>query len=263
MKPDTSWAHHFQQFSAVHFCVVAVFTFLVAALVATRRCDDVATVQPRRRIMDQAAGWLGLAAAGFVQMVTLWPSRFSFQTALPLHICDIVMFIAPAALILRWRHLRSIAYFWGLGLSSISFIFPDLHFGPADFQFWVFWIAHATIVGAALYDVTGRGFRPNWRDWRFAVAAAVVYSAIIFPIDALLHLDYGYIGKGLNGQKSPADFLGPWPLRVPLMVMMGIAIMLLLLLPWVIHRKMMSDPPAAENSPGEIAPPPVALHRVP
>jgi hypothetical protein len=42
------------------------------------------------------------------------------------------------------------------------------------------------------------------------------------------------------------------------MVMMGIAIMLLLLLPWVIHRKMMSDPPPAENSPGEVASPPVA-----
>ncbi len=188
--------------------------------------------------MDQAAGWLGLAAACFVQAVTLWPSRFSFQTSLPLHICDIVMFIAPAALVLRWRRLRSIAYFWGLGLSSISFIFPDLKFGPADFQFWVFWIAHATIVGAALYDVTGRGFRPNWRDWRFAVKAAIVYVIIIFPIDALLHLDYGYIGKNPDGQKSPADFLGPWPLRVPLMVMMGITVMLLLLAPWVIGRKM-------------------------
>jgi hypothetical integral membrane protein (TIGR02206 family) len=226
-----------------------------------RRCDAVAEVQPKRRLMDKAVGWIGLAAALFVQTVTLWPSRFSVQTALPLHICDIVMFVAPAALILRWRRLRTIAYFWGLGLSSLSFIYPDLQFGPADFQFWVFWIAHVTIIGSALYDVTARGFRPNWQDWRFAVASALVYVAIIFPFDALFRLNYGYIGKGLMGRQSLASFLGPWPWRVPVMLAMGITVMLLLVLPWVMGRKIAAapsgqNPPDEDGRPESIAPTP-------
>ena len=93
------------------------------------------------------------------------------------------MFIAPAALILRCAGFARSPTFGGLGLSSLSFIYPDLQFGPADFQFWVFWIAHVTIIGSAFYDVTARGFRPNWQDWRFAVASALVYVAIIFPFD--------------------------------------------------------------------------------
>jgi len=237
MKGSAYWAHHFRPYSAVHLCVVLSFALFVVIMIATRRCEEVADVQPRRRLMDKTIGWIGLGAALFVQAATLWPGRFAYQTALPLHICDLVMFFAPLALLLRWRRLRSLAYFWGLGLSSLSFIYPDLQFGPADFQFWVFWAGHATIVGTALYDITARGFRPNWKDWRFSAGAALVYVAIIFPIDAVFRLDYGYVGKGLEGRQSMANFLGPWPWRVGLMVVMGIGVMWLLLLPWVMGRK--------------------------
>lgn len=237
MKENDSWLHHFHPYTATHLCVVLSFALLVTVMVSMRRCDDVATVPPRRRIMDKSLGWLGLAAALFVQATTLWPTRFDYRTALPLHICDIVMFVAPAALVWRWRRLRAIAYFWGLGLSSLSFVWPDLRFGPGDFQFWVFWAGHVTIVGTALYDITARGFRPNWHDWRFAVWSGLVYVAVMFPLDALLHVNYGYVGRTYQGQQSPFDLLGPWPWRVPMMFMMANVVMLLLFVPWLIARK--------------------------
>src|SRR5208282_6174656 len=134
MNGQDSWQHHFRPFGLVHLGIVLAFALFLSAIVALRRCDDVATVGPRRRKMDKAFGWVALAAACFVQVATLWPSRFDYRTALPLHICDLGMFISPLALILRYRPLRIISYFWGLGLSSLAFIYPDLHFGPADFQ---------------------------------------------------------------------------------------------------------------------------------
>lgn len=237
MKDNDSWLHHFHPYTMTHLCVVLAFALLATVMIAMRRSDGVATVPPRRRIMDKSLGWIGLGAALFVQATTLWPSRFDYRTALPLHVCDIVMFVAPAALIWRWRRFRAIAYFWGLGVSSLSFVWPDLRFGPGDFQFWVFWAGHVTIVGTALYDITARGFRPNWRDWRFAAWAGLVYVAVMFPLDALLHLNYGYVGRTYVGQESPLDLLGPWPWRVPLMVLMANVVMLLLVLPWVMARK--------------------------
>jgi hypothetical integral membrane protein (TIGR02206 family) len=237
MRDSLSWAHHFEPYTATHACVVFAFAAMVTAMVAMRRRDEVALVPPNRRAMDKAVGWVGLAAAVFVQTVTLWPSRFDVWTSLPLHVCDIVMFVAPLSLLLRWRSLRAIAYFWGIGLSSMSFIFPDLRFGPGDFQFWVFWTAHATIVGTALYDITGRGFRPRFRDWWLAVEFGLAYVGVMFVVDVVWHFNYGYVGVTYKDQRSPADFLGPWPWRVPLMALIAFVAMFLLLVPWMVVRR--------------------------
>jgi hypothetical integral membrane protein (TIGR02206 family) len=207
-------------------------------------------------VFDRFLGWIALAAACFVQIATLWPSRFQYDTSLPLHICDLMMFIAPGALLLRWRSLRAMTYFWGLGLSSLSFVYPDLHFGPADFQFWVFWAGHAGIIGPAIYDISARGFRPHWGDWLFAVKFTIGYVAIIFPVDAIFHLNYGYIGQSYQGPRSPIDSLGPWPWRVPLMFLMAMVIMVLLAVPWMVGRRKFTqgltpaaDPVAAAGTP--------------
>jgi hypothetical integral membrane protein (TIGR02206 family) len=237
VRQNHDWLHQFHPFTLTHACVVLVFLIFIAALVTLRHCDDVATVGPNRRFMDKSLGWIGLGGAMFVQISCLWPSAFDYRTALPLHICDLMMFIAPAALLIRLRPLRALAYFWGLGLSSLSFIYPDLKFGPGDFQFYVFWTGHAVIVGTALYDVTGRLYRPHWRDWVFAVTCVFVYAAGIFPIDAAFHLNYGYIGQSNHGMPTPFDALGGWPQRVPLMMLFAIAVMWLLLVPWLLARK--------------------------
>ena len=120
VKHQAYWAHHFRPYSAVHLCVVLSFALFAAIVIAMRRCDAVAEVQPKRRLMDKAVGWIGLAAALFVQTVTLCASRFSVQTALPLHICDIVMFVAPAALILRLRTASHDRLLLGIGLILIK-----------------------------------------------------------------------------------------------------------------------------------------------
>lgn len=238
MSYSDSWVHQFEPFSVTHACVVLVFVVLVTAMVALRRHHDVALLPASCGAMDNAVGWIGLTAAVFVQVVTLWPSRFDVLTSLPLHVCDICMFVAPASLLLGWPALRGIGYFWGIGLSSMSFVIPDLRFGPGDFQFWVFWIAHTMIVGTAVYDITARGYRPRFRDWLISVRFGLVYTAVVFIVDLIWHLNYGYVGQTYGNQKSPADLMGPWPWRVPLMVLVAISAMYLLLLPWVIMRKL-------------------------
>ena len=249
MNDPNSWANHFRPYTLTHLCVVLAFSVLVISMVVMRRSEVVADDPPLRRRLDRIIGWLCLGGACFVQIATLWPSRFDYRASLPLHICDIVMFVAPLALLLHWRSFRAIAYFWGLGLSSISFIYPDLWFGPGHFQFWVFWTGHAAIVGSALYDITGCGFRPKWHDYRFIAWFSLLYVAIIFPIDAKFHLNYGYIGQTMGGQRSPVDFLGSWPWRVPVMLLLSLGTMLCLLLPWVIERKIAAIHHQKESSP--------------
>jgi hypothetical integral membrane protein (TIGR02206 family) len=165
------------------------------------------------------------------------PWRYEHHKALPLQICDLVGFLAPAALLTRWRPLRALLYFWGIGLSTQGFFQPDLREGPADLSFWAFWLGHMAIVGASMYDVFARGYRPTWADYGVACAAAAVYLAVILPVDLLFDFNYGYVGRGQPGQPSVVDFLGPWPGRVAIIAALAAVVMALLMLPWEVARR--------------------------
>lgn len=162
----------------------------------------------------------------------LLPVSFDPGRSLPIHICDIVALLTPLALIWRKRELIALLYFWGIGFSLQGLLTPDLQLGLQNPLFWLFWLDHATIVGAAIYMVIVHRFRPTRRDYRWAVRAGLVYLACVFPINAMFGFNYGYLGNSRPSQPSLIDWLGPWPWRVGLMVALAWLGMTLLLAPW-------------------------------
>ena len=88
------------------------------------------------------------------------------------------------------------------------------------------------IVGVAIYVVAVRGFRPTFPDLRVAIGAGLAYVALVFPVDLLLEVNYGYLGQALPNQPTILDWLGPWPWRVVAMMALGVGVMVLLYLPW-------------------------------
>jgi hypothetical integral membrane protein (TIGR02206 family) len=245
----------FQPLSLTHGAVVVTFAAFILGLVALRqRWRETA----RAVALDRGLG----AAAALVYVVTvawpLLPRHFDLAWSLPLHICDVTTLCVPLALLWPWprpwRPPRAILYFWGLGLSTQGFVTPDLQDGPARVGFWMFWLAHFSVVGGALYDVIGRGFRPTWRDYGVAVATGVWYVALVVPVNMALGVNYGYVGKGTPGQPTLIDALGPWPGRVAIILMLAAAATALLMLPWVIGRRFTGrasacapQPPRPEN----------------
>ena len=170
--------------------------------------------------------WLGYQAYDFVTL------GWDPGNTLPLQICDFVAVIAALVFVRPTRRLQSLAYFWGIALSTQAFITPDLAGGPESLSFWAFWLYHLFVVGAGVYVVAVQRFRPQWRDLQFAVVMGLAYSVAIFAIDAIFDLNYGYLGRGTPSRPTLLDVLGPWPWRSLLMVMLGIVAMTLLWLPW-------------------------------
>jgi hypothetical integral membrane protein (TIGR02206 family) len=214
-----------------------VFLFLTTTtclVLLRRRCADSA----RAAGLDRGLGvgallvWLGY------KIFVLLPGVRALEYSLPLQMCDITGLIAPLALLTDRRAFRAILYFWGIGLSSLAFVVPDLHEGIASGRFWLFWLSHCAIVGAALYDVAARQFRPRLRDYRIAVAAAAGYLALVLPFDVVSHFDYGYVGPPGPGQPPILDALGHWPWRVALQAVLVALELALLLLPWELWRRL-------------------------
>lgn len=208
----------FTPFSPMHGLCVAVFVAAVVAAVAAGRRFGGDEPRVRRRVV--IALWVFIAV---YNAYYLWPSRFEWGVSLPLQMCDLALFVSPLALVgVRWA--RAVLYFCGLLLSSQGLISPTVEVGPGFARFWMFWISHAVIVGAAIYDLAVLRFRPTLRDLGVAFGGSVGYVLAMVELNRRTGFNYGFVGESTPEAPTLVDHLGPWPWRVVWMVMIGGAV---------------------------------------
>ena len=223
----------FEPFSSLHGLIILLFLSATALLVSVgARLDPTARLR-----LDRNLGMAIIALWIYSNGWWLLPERFDAARALPLHVCDVTSLLAGIVLLAPRRTLRAILYFWGIGMSLQAVLTPEIAFEPDTIWFWIFWASHSAIIAIAVYDIAVRGFRPDWGDFKTAVAVGVVYLAVVFTINLVFDYNYGYVGNARPGETSVIDFLGPWPYRVVLMAVLVIGVMALLMAPWHVARK--------------------------
>jgi hypothetical integral membrane protein (TIGR02206 family) len=225
----------FRPFSLTHACALLCIAAIIGLAVIHGRKQSVSrepTDFERTLAYINIAVWL--ASHGYWQM----PARFDPVTTLPLQMCHITSLIASAVLLTRHGTLRAILYFWAFALCTQAMITPSLLDPPTSPVFWAFWFLHGFVMLSAIYDLTVRGFRPAWRDYGIACAASAAYVAVVLPIDLVLGANYGFLGKSTALHPSIIDLLGPWPQRLMIIVPLAALVMWLMMLPWVIARRL-------------------------
>lgn len=204
-------------------CTLGVIAAVLAIGIGLRRrgIDD--------RPLRLSAIALAIPAWLFMQ---LWYAWYAWDPvdAGPLHICDLGGVVAMFALAsrgcghLRWY--RAVLFFWAIGLTTQAFITPVLteEQGPDTMKFWLFWFSHGGVVGAALYDLIVRGYRPTLRDLGRGIVVTAAWLAVVFLINVLPEggYNYGYVGP-VNDQPGIVALLGPWPRRVLWMALIVLA----------------------------------------
>ncbi|HEX6048261.1 MAG TPA: TIGR02206 family membrane protein [Gemmatimonadaceae bacterium] len=231
--PTTIEERAFQPFSVIHAGILLFFVVATALLIRGGRRSD---AESRRRT-ERTLGWAMLGVWAVSNVWWLMPPRFDAARSLPLQVCDVTALLAGLVLLSPRPWMNVLLYFWGIGMSLQAIITPDLIQGPNDIWFWMFWISHAGTIGIAIYVVAVRGYRPSWRDYRFALVAGFVYLVVVFTVDVLFGFNYGYVGDSKPGQPSVIDFLGPWPGRVGLVAILVSLAMAILMLPWHVVRR--------------------------
>jgi hypothetical integral membrane protein (TIGR02206 family) len=220
LLPDSRVGEEFINFSALHLLtVVGCFAVMTTLAVCGRRCCDTPAGSRLRW------GWIAFVAV--VQIVNIiyyavcidWhagqPLHVDWSVALPLQICDLAGILAVFALLTRSRLLRTILYYWAIGLTTQAFITPVLGYGPLYLRFWLFWLSHLTVTATAIYFLAAEGYRPTWRDFGIATLVMLAYGAVVIPLDVAYGFNYGFAGKTLDlGTRTILDYLGPWPLRL-------------------------------------------------
>jgi hypothetical integral membrane protein (TIGR02206 family) len=223
----------FQPFSGLHAVVVlaaAACAAFVTMLGIRRRGTASQRVMEKLLALFAILAWI--VANGYSALVA---DRLAGR--IPFHITDILGIAAPAAML--WpaaRVPRALLYYWGLALGTLAFITPDLHDGPAKAGFWLFFAGHVVILVAAIYDLAVRRYRPGWGDLGLVILLGLLYVACAVPLNLLLDANYGYLGRHDPGQPTALDVLPEWPWRIVFMVLLGIAAMVGMTVPWNLAR---------------------------
>ena len=226
--------HTFHAFTASHAAVLVVFAFVtaVACTLGVRRRGTATLAR-----LERGAGACMLALWVVSTLYWLVPQNYTIQEALPIHMCDLTGLIAPLVLITHKRALRTLLYFWGLGLSSQAMITPVLEHGPAYLPFWLFWLTHASIIGTAIYDLVAHRYRPTFRDCLFAIGMCAIWLAVVLVVDLSLDVNYGYVGKITPDRPTVIDHLGPWPIRVYKLAVAVLGLFVTMWVPWGIANR--------------------------
>lgn len=225
---QSAWLHEFQPFSAHHVLVLCITALIMGTLLAVgRRWRGT----PKETIWRRAWG-VGIIITQ-IATITWWvlPGNWEPGTSLPLHLCDLTVWVGAVALLAPSRLAATIMYFWGIGLSSQAFFTPTLQEGPAQMQYWWFWIQHTQIVGVGLYVVVVDGFRPRLRDLGAIALLSAAYLVAILAINLPFALNYGYVGRADPSAATVIQRLGPWPLRL---VWMGLIVAGIFTVMWAI-----------------------------
>jgi len=225
----------FSPYTTLHLIAVVVAVALIAGLAVTgRRVRS----SPRTEWSLRLAWGLSILGA---QVVTIawWmlPAHFDPGVSFPLHVCDLAAILAVPALLLEARWLRTILYFWGLGLSTQAFLTPVITVGPGATEFWLFWIQHTQIAGSGVYLVAVLGYRPRLHDVAVMIGVSAAYIALVLAVNIPFELNYGYLGEISPEQPTLIDRLGQWPLRLIPLLALGLGAYVLLWVVWPLgHR---------------------------
>ena len=188
---------------------------------------------PQARLLRRflAALTAPIYGAGLVYLLL----RPTISASVPLRLTDLATVTAAYALWSQRHWAFALTCYWGLVLSTQALISPVLY--APDFphyKFLAFWAIHLLVVWAAIYLTWGRGMRPQWRSYRIAVIATLLWAAVTFTFNRIAGTNYGF----LNREPATAtllDVLGPWPLYI---LTAGVVIaMVWALMTWPWERK--------------------------
>ncbi len=235
------WWSEFHSFTLQHALALAwTLPLIIISCYLGRKWRSQGDPESISREKQLCAAW-----AGFIICVNIWslfywlqPEHYDIKQSLPLQMCDIGTLLAPLLFLTHWRPIRSIMYFWGIGLSTQAFITPTLLEGIGHPRYWIFWLGHLAIVGSTIYDVIVRRFRPTFGDFLSTTIITIIWYTAVGLLNTQLHSNYGYSGNIIPTRPTIIDKLGPYPARVFIVAAIVIVLFAILWAIWPLSARL-------------------------
>ncbi|MBI2438382.1 MAG: TIGR02206 family membrane protein [Lentisphaerae bacterium] len=135
---------------------------------------------------------------------------FRFPEALPLDLCDLVLWLTVFALFTRRAWAFELGYYWALAGTSMAVLTPDLAGPFLSYANIKFFLAHGGVVTSILFLTWSRLARPRNGSLRRAFLLLNGYVGVMALFNALFKTNYLYLCAKPEAA-SLLDYFGPWP----------------------------------------------------
>ncbi len=214
--------------STTHLTTLVVIAAVTALLViAIRRGIS----ESHQACLRNLIGWGCITAWILNTGYWMMPERLELSQSLPLQFCNLANIFGALAILKAIRVFQGILYFWS-SLCVWAFLTPTTTTGLTDPGFWIFWIYHSFILFALVYILSADHFRPSLRDLLQSALFTFSYVILLSVINACTGWNYGFLGNDVPGSPTPVALLGPYPIRILWMILIGTALFVLLWLPF-------------------------------
>lgn len=216
----------FVPFGTAHLAALACVALLGASLVGLVRAR--AALAPALRYA-LAAGIVALVA--FELLVAAREGWLTWQTLLPLELCDAALILTVLALLRPRAALAEVVYFWAGSGTLVAMLTPELTWGFPRWEFVVFFGLHGLVLVAALLLVFGLGLRPRPRAPFRMLALTVAWAGFVGLVNLVLGTNFMYLCHKPS-VPTPLDWMGPWPVYLGVGALVALALFQLLALPF-------------------------------
>jgi hypothetical integral membrane protein (TIGR02206 family) len=160
--------------------------------------------------------------------------RWRISESLPLHICNISILLCGLLLLTRNQVLYELCYFWSMGAVQAILTPPLNEYSFPHYAFFRNFISHNSIIVAVGYMTVVEKYRPSWKSVKHIIGLTTTYMGVVHVINAFTRGNYLYIARKPNFS-TPIDYLGPWPLYVVGMYIIGLIVILASYMPFAVY----------------------------
>ena len=157
---------------------------------------------------------------------TVFSATFSVSSSLPLHLCGIMAFMTPVALLMRNRVLHETAFFLGISGALQPLLTPDVLYTFPHILYIITFYVHGALVFAGLYILVIRRFRPTLFSLLRVFLAGNGMLVVVYFFNLATGSNYMFL-MGPSPNPSLIDLFisifGPPPLHIIGFELMGMA----------------------------------------
>ena len=228
---------NFQVFNAEHGMILLISVVCILAILIVGR-----------KIPQKTEYFYRLLLGGLLwgQEIVLYSYRYSegslsLSEHLPLHMCSISVLLIPIMLYKKHKFLSNVLYFWGMGGATQALLTPTVGADTSSFLFYQFFFSHSLIVAGVLYPIIVLSYRIDKEEFFQAIGATIFILPFVGLINWMVGGNYFYLAHKPDAD-TLLNVLGPWPLYIIPLVMIGILIFGILYLPFPFWRSVKNTP---------------------